>query len=345
MRCTLLIPHLFWPRGQADAVARGLELPAFTQLLARASTERGSALTPEAWLCQAFEVERQQDWPIAPLTLALDGGAAGDSYWLRADPVHLRITRDRLQLVDASLFDVMAEDAQALVDKLNNHFDQVGIEFHAPHPKRWYVKLPRVPELVTQSISEAAGQEVQHHLPAGGEALAWHRMFNETQMLLHEHPVNEEREARGEPAINSVWFWGGGTRCAVRGRHFDAVWSDDAAAIALAAAAGVHAAGVPANAAAWLEGAAPSKGTFESHLVVLDATASAVSYQDSGAWRTALENLEAHWFAPLRGALRSGAITELTLVALGEAASLRSEIRRSDLLKFWRRPRALSAYA
>ena len=345
MRCTLLIPHLFWPRGQADAVARGLELPAFTQLLARASAERGSALTPEAWLCQAFEVERQQDWPIAPLTLALDQGAAEDAYWLRADPVHLRITRDRLQLVDASLFDVVGEDAQALVDTLNNHFNQVGIEFHAPHPKRWYVKLPCVPELVTHSISEAAGQDLQPHLPRGGDALAWHRIFNEAQMLLHEHPVNEQRQVRGEPAINSVWFWGGGTRCAVRGRHFDAAWSDDAAAIALAAAAGAHAAAVPANAGNWLKEAAPSKGASDSHLVVLDATAGAVSYQDSAAWRTALENLESHWFAPLRAALRNGALAELTLVALGDAGSLRFTIRPSDLRKFWRRPRALSAYS
>ena len=345
MRCTLLIPRLFWPRGQADEVARGLELPAFAQLLARGSFDRTPALTPEAWLCQAFEVERQQDWPIAPLTLALDDAAAGDAYWLRADPVHLRIARDRLQLVDASLFDVMPVDAQALVEKLNRHFDQTGLEFRAPHPKRWYVKLPRVPELVTHSISEAAGQEVQRHLPAGGEALAWHRMFNETQMLLHEHPVNEAREARGEPAINSVWFWGGGTRCAVRGRHFDAVWSDDAAAVALAAAAGAHAAAVHTDATAWLGAAAASKGSFESHLVVLEATARAVAYQDTAAWRTALQNLETRWFGPLRGALRSGTLAELTLVALGDEASVRCVIRRTDLLKFWRRPGKLSAYA
>ena len=345
MRCTLLIPHLFWPRGQADALARGLELPAFAQLLARGAIERGPALTPEAWLCQAFEVERQQDWPIAPLTLALDDGAAGDTYWLRADPVHLRVTRDRLQLVDASLFDVAAEDAQALVGKLNGHFNPLGMAFHAPHPKRWYVKLPRVPELATHSISEAAGQEVQLHLPTGGEALAWHRLFNESQMLLHEHPVNEAREARGEPAINSVWFWGGGSRCAVRGRHFDAVWSDDAAAIALAAASGAHAAAVHTDATTWLQAAAAPKGALESHLVVLDATAGAVAYQDSTAWRTALENLEARWFAPLRGALRSGTLAELTLIALGEDSSMRCTNRRRDLLKFWRRPRALSAYA
>ena len=33
-------------------------------------------------------------------------------------------------------------------------------------------------------------------------------------MLLHAHPVNEAREARGEPAVNSLWLWGAGPRAA-----------------------------------------------------------------------------------------------------------------------------------
>ena len=75
MHCTLLIPHLFWPRDTANAVTSGLELASLERFLSRARAQRYSALTPEAWLCQAFEVERQQDWPVAPLTAALDRNA------------------------------------------------------------------------------------------------------------------------------------------------------------------------------------------------------------------------------------------------------------------------------
>ena len=39
--------------------------------------------------------------------------------------------------------------------------------------------------------------------------------MNEAQMILHTHPVNAEREARGMPAVNSVWLWGGGTLPAI----------------------------------------------------------------------------------------------------------------------------------
>ena len=58
-----------------------------------------------------------------------------------------------------------------------------------------------------------------------------------------------------------------------------------------------------------------------------------------------MEILETRWFGPLRGALRNGTLEELTLVALGEDASLRFAIRRNDLLKFWRRPKGLSGYS
>ena len=36
------------------------------------------------------------------------------------------------------------------------------------------------------------------------------RLMTELQMLLHEHPVNEARAARGVPTVNAVWLWGGG---------------------------------------------------------------------------------------------------------------------------------------
>jgi hypothetical protein len=44
------------------------------------------------------------------------------------------------------------------------------------------------------------------------------------QVILHQHPVNAERRARGLPPVNSLWLWGGGplpqrVNNAVVGRH------------------------------------------------------------------------------------------------------------------------------
>ncbi len=344
MQCTLLIPHLLWPRDSALAVTDGLDLPALCKMLARARAARHPALTPEAWLCQAFEVERQHDWPIAPLTAALDNIDVGDAYWLRADPVHVRVDRDRALLVDSTLLDITAMEAQALAAALNRHFAEDAIQFLAAAPERWYVKLQQTPRLATRETSEVAGKDVEQHLPSGEDALAWNAVVNEVQMLLHEHPVNEAREKRGESPVNSVWLWGGGIRPAVPGRHFDAVWSDDAAASALAAAADVYTAAAPADAATWLDLARTRHDDARSHLLVLGELTRAAAYRDAESWRTRVAKLESHWFAPLTQALRERTVSELALVIPGGECCWRFDLTRTDLMKFWRSVKPLAAY-
>lgn len=338
MRFTLLIPALFWPRESAEAVLRALALPALETLLARARVERFAPIDTEGWLCQAFEVERQHDWPVAPLTLALDGGEPGSTYCLRADPVHIEVERHRLALIDSALFDIDADDAHTLAAALTAHFEQDGIAFEAPVPGRWYAKVARVPDLVTRPLREVAGGDVQPCLPAGGDALAWHRIFNEAQMLLHAHPVNAAREERGEPTVNSVWFWGGGAAPDVPGTPFDRVWSDDAAAAALGAAADALTAPLPAGAEACLAGGG------SAHLAVLDTLESASAYRDADAWRARLATLENAWFAPLAAALRARRLEALALVVPGAQTCYRFDVARADLRRFWRRPRALATY-
>ena len=345
MYCTLLIPHLIWPREASHAIARDLDLPALAKLLARASVERHPPVALESWLCQAFAVERQQDWPIAPFTLASDYGAPQEGYWLRADPVHLKLSRDRLVLVDATLFDVGAEEADALLESLNRYFTGEGLVFHGPAPKRWYAKAADTPQLVTHAISEVAGKGVEPYLPSGEDAPRWRRILNETQMLLHEHPVNEVREARGEPPVNSVWFWGGGTQAHVPEHPFHRVWSDNDIALALAHASGAPTGGTPVDTTAWLDSVSSPVGRRDSHLIVLEDLAAAAAYHDSDAWRVRITALEARWFSPLTSALREGRITSLTLAALGEDSFARFVVNRADLLKLWRRPRPMAAYS
>lgn len=344
MHCTLLIPGLFWPQETAPAVVRGLALPALTKLLARSHPENFPAITSEGWLCRAFEVARQHDWPLAPLTLELDGGVAGDSYWLRADPVHIKIERNRLTVVESTSFDLTKDEADALVHALSEQFSADGMAFFSYAPKRWYIKLSRVPNMMTRALSEVAGRDVRGLLPTGSESMAWHRIFNESQMLLHDHPVNTAREERGEAAVNSVWLWGGGTRPPVRGRTFSHVWSDDVSATALGVAADAEAAALPADGATLLGSAGNPTGT-SAHLVVLDGLDRATAFQDADAWRARLAAMEARWFSPLVGALQSGRIKGMGVVVPGGEASCRFDAARPDLYKVWRSLKPLSAYA
>lgn len=339
MHVTLLVPDLLWPRDDGAGAYRELELPALARFLARARRQSLPPLGVEAWLCQAFGVERQQDWPVAPITLGFDGGDTGDDYWLRADPVHLAPGRDRLTLVDPDELKPGVEDAAELIALLNRHFARDGLVFQAPHPGRWYLRVPGAPRLATREISQAAGRDIASALPSGEDSPRWRRTLNEIQMLLHEHPVNQRRESRGELPINSVWLWGGGRRRPVPGQPFSHVGGANVLALALAASTGARTTvpdGVPDR--------QPSTTDRAARTLVV-AEAAAARYGDNQAWRQALAEIERAWFAPLLSALTRRDLDGLAVVALHPRACERFEATPGDLLKFWRRVRPLSAHA
>jgi hypothetical protein len=201
----LVIPDLFLPKNFAAGVSAGLRFPALEKLLGRGQGEMSEAVSLEQLLCGSFDMPLQDEAPIAPISAAFDGLAAG--CWMRADPVNLNLQRDQLLM---SAVQIDNGEAVALSASLNEHFAGQGLEFFAPHPQRWYVRLGELPRIRTTPLSQALGGDVRGALPGGADASRWHQLFNEIQMLLHAHPLNEAREARGEPTINSVWFWGGG---------------------------------------------------------------------------------------------------------------------------------------
>ncbi|MEQ1555690.1 MAG: hypothetical protein ABL915_02700 [Gallionella sp.] len=189
----LLLPDLFLPEQIAAAVSADLALPNLRKLLARATRIAlpNDARSLEQSLCAAFALAIQNDAPIAPVSAAFDGLEEG--IWLRADPVNLRLQRDQMLL---SLTAVSASESSELCAALNNYFAGQGMTFAAPHPQRWYVRLARLPDMQTTPLNEVVGANVRGALPQGKDAAHWHQIFNELQMFLHAHPLNEAREAR-----------------------------------------------------------------------------------------------------------------------------------------------------
>jgi len=340
MHCHLLIPSLFPPGAvtQQNDPLHGVKSPALQTLLARASCTQSPHAEMESWLCEAFGVARQQDYPAAPLCLMAEGIPPESHYWLRADPVHMGVERDQLVLSEASTFPLVQDEADALIATLNQHFASDGLHFVAPQAQHWYLRLARPPALTTHGLYQAAGRNIHPLLPAGEEAMRWRALLNEVQMLLFEHPVNVAREARGIAPVNSVWLSGGGVLPQDLRQPFDQVWADDALARGLAQAAQIAHENLPEDAAAWLERAAPGK-----HLLVLDGLRAVACYGDAHAWRNQLMRLEEKWIAPLKQALQHGAIT-LTLHAPTPAGTLNFALTRGSLWKLWRPVRPLTSY-
>ncbi len=323
----LVITDLFLPEG----FAAGVSVPALEKLLARGRSETLAAVPLEKRLCGMFGVPCRNDVPVAPIAAAFDGLDAG--CWLRADPVHLRLQREQLVLLPNLAID--AHEAAGLCASLNEHFAGQGMEFAAPHPDRWYVRLDRVPDIATIPLSQVAGRNVHGLLPEGGEKTRWHQVFNEIQMLLFAHPLNEAREARGDLPVNSVWLWGGGTTPESLSKLYDDVRSDEVLVEMFAAAAGIPFAG-------WTEQWHAGEGR---QLLVWTGLRSALQRGDLEAWRDALQDFETGYAQPILRALRAGQIEQLDIDILGAEGIRRVRLTRGDAWAFWRRSRRLAQYS
>jgi len=335
VRLTLFIPDLLPPPGAEALMGSGDPAPVLRRILGRGELLRFPPIDAEVWLCQAFEVEPREDWPAAPLTAAIDGLQAESGWWLRADPVHLQLQRNHTRLLAAPALALDTQEAAALAATLNAHFSGEGLELLAPHPARWYFREDKAIGLAAPVPGALAGRPVPRNPLAGVRASHWHRVLTEAQMLLHDHPVNQAREARELPPVNSLLLWGGGRKPAVPGRHFSQLWSNDALAVALALQAGAEHHEVPASAALWL-GRRPD--TAAHHLLLLDRAHAAARYEGPEAWLHALSVLEERWFAPLHATLGHRGLEEMEIVATGPELCLRCMLRPGDRLKFWRRP-------
>lgn len=328
MNISLLVPYLI-PSAEISApLLSDLPLPALGTLLARAASTRNDAADGiEAVLCKHFGVARQIDWPIAPITLLADGGDPGQHYWLRADPVHLRATRDQLMLVDSGAFNVSQAEAEQFAEAFNQHFQADGYLLYPLRPNRWYLRVATRPDLTTQSVNAVTGKHIDAYLPKGKDALAWHRFYNEVQMLFFGLAVNHAREERGELPINGLWCWGGGIMPQMRTITSSKLLSNNSDARALAFAAGVPNDSLPRSA----------DSIDQPALVLLDTLSGAAQYGDYIGWREAILQLEKDWFAPLLIQLKSGKLSSVDITTSTQHHTLSWHTRRSDLLKLWRR--------
>lgn len=307
---TLLLPERARFAGQRLA-------PELAQWLGRA--DRDSA--ERAQLSRAFDV-LPRGWPVAAATRQREAGDAANAAWLRADPVFVQPDMNGARLMaHGPALSLSADEAAELLAPLKPLFGDTGFTIDAGAPSHWYLRLPlgaKLPEF--SSPEDALGADLFDHLPEGNEGRRWRALLSEAQVVLHNHPTNARRSARGQPPINSLMFWGPGplpdhVRC-----DFDAVCSDDDAVQAFAFLAGVTQLPLPAR---WQAGEGDGHRLFDLRHV-----------RD-------LSSLQSAWFAPLAAAIRSG---QLGTAVLDFADGVRFTLNPGQRWRFWRRRlRALDA--
>lgn len=343
MNLHLCIPALFWPDNSQADIYRHLELPALETMLAKSLRTEDPGHTVESWLCEVFNVQKQHDWPVAPIVLQLDGECAKfrDDYWLRVDPVHLRIKNNHILLGDNHILNISLKEAISFTDSINELILDDGLTLLPLHSDRWYLRCSETPELQTFLLSEAVGQNINNLLPHGNDSSIWNSKINEIQMLLYDHPLNQIREAQGDLVVNSVWVWGGGVMPQKVHAPYTRIWSNHILASALAKMAKVTCHDLPEDAGELLRYSDDSGG----QLVFLDNLQKYANYRDAFNWRNELTKIEQGWFAPLLQALRKKQITQLKLTVISEHSTRNFTLIPGSLWKFWAAVRPFGSYS
>jgi hypothetical protein len=179
--------------------------------------------------------------PAAAITREFLAGDAGDGTWLSADPAWVQPDMNGVRLLACGQLQLSMDDAQAFAAPLLPVFDEAGLQLRISTPDHWHLRIPHGMSLPDFAAPEQAlGEDLSQHLPRGADGRPWRVLLNEIQVLLHQHPLNAERRARGLAPVNSLWLWGGGQLLDPPQSRLQGAISDDLLLRALASRSGVE---------------------------------------------------------------------------------------------------------
>ncbi len=313
------------------------DLPALGRLLSRAEVANADARSFEQLVLDWFNVNLPACTTCAAILGAHrevpDLARAGEqsSLLFRADPVYQQIDMHSVLLGDPILLDLSIDEAQALVDALNKHLAVDALQLTAGAAQRWYLHGNRGLEIQTTSLTAAIGHNIGTTRASGVDAGYWQRLLTECQMILFDHPVNLEREKRGQLPVNSLWLWGEGSMPDLIGSPVDRqVIGDDFYTRSLA----------QFTQATWHDRLPDDLISSGASLVVERRLQTAVNTGDAALRQRVLGELETSLFAPLWKRLAATGIAELDLWTGTHWWRLDYRARR----RFWIRPRPFDRF-
>ncbi len=212
----LLIPFAHCSSEGCAASLNALTLPHLQKLLSRlvalpldSGDALGMSAPHERALARAIGLPLGDGLiPWAALTARQAGLASGA--WAFITPCHWEIGSKHVVMSSLALPDFSAQDSQTLLAAMQPYFEEDGIKLHYFEPTRWIAQSELFGALATASPDRVAGRQVASWLPTDEKATALRRLHSEMQMLLYNHPLNDDRVARRLPPVNSFWLSGTG---------------------------------------------------------------------------------------------------------------------------------------
>ena len=156
-------------------------------------------------------------------------------------------------------------------------------------------------------------------------------------MSLHQCPLNNEREQRGELPVNGVWLWGAGELPKSKKQIWSRVFGDEVTTKGLSILTETPYADSPES----IEAVVKSSGEQDNVLVVISFGLRHKQYYDHAGWQDFIGYLEEEWFAGIDKLFKQRELDELTLLTGGHSLT----VTKYSFMKFWRRHKSLHSYS
>lgn len=148
----------------------------------------------------------------SPLEAASMGvSLAPEDIAFRCNLVTLRREGVSSVMEDFTAGHISSEEATQIIHDVNRHLGGNGVEFYPGVSYRHLMVWRGGKEsMKTTPPHDITGRKIEPHLPEGEGSGLLRNLMKDSETLLARHPVNYEREARGDRKAISIWLWGQG---------------------------------------------------------------------------------------------------------------------------------------
>ena len=276
--------------------------------------------------------QQEGELPIAYYRYQAQHSVILDSGVLCADPVHLEVGMNDITLTE-KISDLSDDEAIELIELLNLHFKQDGLEFTFGTNQHWYVTFPAAESVLTTHIDQVLKKNISGLLATSLQR-NWQQIQNEAQMLLHNAEVNQNRERVGLTPVNSLWFWGGGKPHTIelpKKKIQNLFASDETQGKTLAIAAGCDWQPLPQTGKQLLEKATGLNYVILDHLFLPAVHDNLEDYQRE------LSSIDENFIKPLLNAWQQNKID----IIIDDCDGLIIKPLKLPAWKFWLKPKSL----
>jgi hypothetical protein len=306
----IVLAGLIWQEvADYEYLYKELSVPKLSKLLSKANITGHAGLSYSDF---AYSNTKVQIGTTLANNYAAQLNLSGFNSYLLAEPTNLRADRDRLLIAESELLQLSETEAHEIIASINQHFEGEVKVFYLREDLWLLGTNLDLHDLNSYPIIDIIGENVDDYLPEGVSRIYLHKIMNEIQMLLFEHPVNSLRNEDNLLAVNSLWLWDKKIQplpCKL---------------------------GKAAHIKTSVKNIKQLISTADCNTLIIDDTYYPAKYRDSFGWVQRLHEIEEYLPEFIMDALRTGKFKTVNIWLPQLSNTWQLNINRFDLYKFWR---------